>query len=203
MCSAAIAMGAGGIWSMHFIAMAALDLPMSVRYEVLLTVLSLIVAIGATCAGFTLSFLKGESRTRLLGAGILLGLGISGMHYIGMAAMRMPASILYDVRLVILSVAIGVTASTAALWLAVYPPRGLPPIAAALAMAVAVSGMHYTGMAAATFSTEPPTAAIRTLNVTPSTLAYGVFFVAVVTLSVQLALSLSHRTLGHASSGLR
>jgi NO-binding membrane sensor protein with MHYT domain len=88
---------------------------------------------------------------RALHGGIYMGLGVASMHYLGMAAMRMPAMLSYQPGLVVGSVLIAIVASVAALWLA-FTLRGfLQMIGSALVMGVAVCGMHYTGMAAVRF----------------------------------------------------
>ena len=148
--TAAVAMG-GGIWAMHFVAMLAFSLPVPMVYDPGLTLLSLGVAISVTGVGFAVAGRgAGPARTGL--AGLLMGLGIAAMHYTGMAAMRMPVSTSYDHILVAASVLIAVGASVAALWLAArgtsLPLRAL----AAGAMGLAISGMHYTAMRAATFA---------------------------------------------------
>lgn len=148
---ASLAMG-GGIWAMHFVAMLAFVMPMPVAYDVHLTALSLIVAILVTGGALTI-VARGHTEWRIIGlAGLFMGTGICSMHYIGMAAMRMNATITYDPVIVGMSFAIAFGASIVALRIAFtttsLPQRG----AAALAMGVAISGMHYTGMAAATFS---------------------------------------------------
>jgi NO-binding membrane sensor protein with MHYT domain len=73
---------------------------------------------------------------------------VASMHYIGMAAMRMPDTVRYDKALVVLSVVIAVVAGTAALWAALRLATVWSTLVASLIMGVAVSGMHYTGMAA-------------------------------------------------------
>jgi PAS domain S-box-containing protein len=149
--AAAVAMG-GGIWSMHFVAMLAFSLAMPMVYDVGLTVLSLLVAIVVTGIAF---LLVNRLRSRLSGiiaAGAFMGLGIVAMHYTGMEAMRMGAGIIYDPLLVALSVAIAVMASTVALWLAFRRLGLVERMVAAAAMGVAIAGMHYTGMAAASFT---------------------------------------------------
>ena len=148
---AALAMG-GGIWSMHFVAMLAFVMPMPVAYDATLTALSLVVAILVTGGAFTI-VAPGHAEWRIIGlAGLFMGAGICSMHYIGMAAMRMNATISYDPVIVGLSFVIAVGASIVGLRIA-FTTTSLPQrAAAALAMGVAISGMHYTGMAAATFS---------------------------------------------------
>jgi PAS domain S-box-containing protein len=148
--TAAIAMG-GGIWSMHFIAMLAFMMPMPVSYDFGLTLLSLLVAIGVTGVGFFTIGTRQATALQLVLSGIFMGIGIVSMHYTGMAAMRMPADLRYDPALVTLSVLIAIGASIAALWLAFRTTVTWQRLLAAVVMGFAISGMHYTGMAAATF----------------------------------------------------
>ncbi|WP_369166525.1 MHYT domain-containing protein [Streptomyces sp. R28] len=138
-----------GIWTMHFIAMIGFDVEEArIRYDVGLTVLSLTVAIVVVGIGVFIVGYLGAGRGALTGAGVTTGLGVAAMHYLGMAALRLDGSIQYDASAVGLSVLIAIVAATAALWAAVTI-RGLPAsLGASLIMGVAVSGMHYTGMAA-------------------------------------------------------
>ena len=83
-----------------------------------------------------------------MAGGTIIGVGVAGMHYLGMAAMSMPAPSPTTSRCWSLSVLIAIVAGTAALWIGTWV-RGLAAtVGAALVMGVAVSGMHYTGMAA-------------------------------------------------------
>jgi len=94
--AAATALG-GGIWSMHFVAMLAFSLPgMATSYDLAPTLVSLAVAIGFTAAGFALIEWEAPSAKRTLAAGSLIAAGVVSMHYLGMAAMRMPATLGYD-----------------------------------------------------------------------------------------------------------
>ena len=158
--TAAISMG-GGIWSMHFIAMLAFLMPMAATFDVGLTVLSLVVAIAVTGGAFYVIGIRRATMLQLSLSGVFMGIGIVAMHYTGMAAMRMPAQLSYDPALVALSVVIAIGASIAALWLAFMAVAAWQRIAAAVVMGFAISGMHYTGMAAAEF------AAHTHLDVTP------------------------------------
>jgi PAS domain S-box-containing protein len=148
--TAAISMG-GGIWSMHFIAMLAFLMPMVVTFDVDLTVLSLVVAIVVTGGAFYVIGTRRVTALHLSLSGVFMGIGIVAMHYTGMAAMRMPAELHYDRGLVVLSVVIAIGASIAALWLTFRTVAAWQRIAAAVVMGFAISGMHYTGMAAAEF----------------------------------------------------
>lgn len=174
----AIAMGCG-IWSMHFIAMLALRLPVPIRYDVTLTVVSLLVAIVAAGFALVLASRASMSAAVVVAGGICMGVAIAGMHYTGMAAMASPIAVHYHTGLWWLSIAIAVAASCAALVLAFrFKHHGelwvAPRAVAAVIMGAAISGMHYTGMAAAQF-TRGPEVAVGGLLATRD-LAVGVLF---------------------------
>jgi len=186
--TAAIAMG-GGIWSMHFVAMLAFSMPgMGVSYDVGLTVLSLVVAIVATGGGFALISRKRSAAVTIPASGMLMGVGVVAMHYIGMAAMRMAADIRYDHLWVAFSVLIAIGAATAALWLTSRTSSSFERVAAAAMMGVAIAGMHYAGMRAAIFTAHqgvdrgPGMASVgqTTLAVAVSTSTFLILFLALV-----------------------
>ncbi|MER7664163.1 MULTISPECIES: MHYT domain-containing protein [unclassified Streptomyces] len=138
-----------GIWTMHFVAMLGFSVRgTDIRYNVPLTILSLLVAmlvvgLGVFCVGY------GRDRVRsLLIGGLTTGLGVASMHYLGMAALKLHGSVHYDPLLVALSVAIAVVAATAALWAALNIKSPVAVAGASLLMGAAVSSMHYTGMLA-------------------------------------------------------
>ncbi|MBQ0825564.1 MHYT domain-containing protein [Streptomyces tagetis] len=138
-----------GIWSMHFIAMMGFSVDGAVlQYDTQLTLLSLLVAVAVVAVGVFLVGYRGSGPATLGTAGVFTGLGVAGMHYIGMAAMHTGGEIRYNTAVVALSVVIAVVAATAALWAAVSVRGFWATLAASLVMGVAVSGMHYTGMAA-------------------------------------------------------
>lgn len=152
--AAGLVMGLG-IWTMHFVAMLAYRLPLAVRYDGALTLLSLIVAVVSCITGLAIAS-RHQGSGWIISSGTFLGIGISSMHYIGMAAMQMPARMSYDPLLLSLSILIGVAASIAALWLAFAIGRGelsgsfKIKFISAIIMGYAIAGMHYTGMAALT-----------------------------------------------------
>lgn len=155
--TAAVTIGSG-IWTMHFIAMLGFGVDGSpIRYDVLLTIVSLLVAVGVVSAGiFTVGHSSSPTLALLLG-GAGTGLGIAAMHYIGMAAMQIHGTVGYNVTLVVLSVLIAVGAATAALWAAFRVQGVVGAVVAALVMGVAVSSMHYTAMTALQIETTPGT----------------------------------------------
>ena len=158
MSGGALAMGVG-VWSMHFIGMLALRLPFALGFDVGITALSLLIAV-LSC-GFAL-WLVNQPRLpawQLAFGALVMGAGISSMHYTGMAAMRMTPGIDYDPALFSASLLIAVVASGAALWIAFNLRRNTPYVrlmrgGAAVVMGLAIVGMHYTGMAAAQFADE-------------------------------------------------
>ncbi|NBJ13556.1 MHYT domain-containing protein [Microvirga arsenatis] len=152
--AAAFAMG-GGIWSMHFVAMLAFSMPdMAMNYDMGLTALSFVLPIVVTGIGFHVANRPDIGLTTLALSGLFMGLGIAGMHYTGMAAMRMPADLSYDGLWVAASVLIAIGASAVALWLAFRRTGPGQRLVAAVAMGMAVSGMHYAAMRAAIFTTH-------------------------------------------------
>jgi len=152
----AFSMGTG-IWSMHFIGMLAFHLPIQVAYDLPLTTTSWVIAV--VVSGFALDrFHRNDTTVSGIAVpGVFIGVGITAMHYTGMAAMRMSPGIDYDPLLFVTSVVIAIGAAIAALWIAFSLPRGHESkrwhkIAAASVMGAAIVGMHYTGMGAAHFA---------------------------------------------------
>jgi PAS domain S-box-containing protein len=150
--TAAIAMG-GGIWAMHFVAMLAFSMPgMEASYDVGLTLLSLLLPIVVTAGSFLAVNRAHPTPTVLLTSGLFMGLGIAAMHYTGMAAMRMAVDLRYDRLWFGISVLIAIGAATVALWLSVQTKKVAVRVGSAVAMGVAISGMHYAGMQGAMFT---------------------------------------------------
>lgn len=138
-----------GIWTMHFIAMIGFQVEETrIGYDAGLTVLSLAVAIVMVAVGVFIVGYRGATTGTLAAAGVITGLGVAAMHYLGMAALKLNGTIEYRTSTVVLSIAIAIVAATAALWAAVSIRGFLASLGASLVMGVAVSGMHYTAMAA-------------------------------------------------------
>lgn len=147
----AVSIGGTGIWGMHFVGMLGVTVHGSVvRWDVPLTIASLVVAVGVVGLGMFLVGYGAQRLRTLLIAGLITGSGVAIMHYAGMAAMRVQGTIEYNLVIVALSVVVAVVAASAALWITQNVHRPLAAAAAVPIMGLAVSGMHYTGMAATT-----------------------------------------------------
>jgi diguanylate cyclase (GGDEF)-like protein len=152
----AISMGLG-IWCMHFVGMLSFSLPIPLGYDFTITAVSLLIAVLVSYFALDLVTHGTLSIGRLGISGTLMGVGIAGMHYTGMAAMQMDPGIRYKPLIFALSILIAIVAATAALWIASTLRSNkikrvfLWRMGAALIMGCAIVGMHYTGMAAAEF----------------------------------------------------
>ncbi|MFC9843177.1 MHYT domain-containing protein [Streptomyces sp. NPDC060223] len=153
--TAASAIGTG-IWTMHFVAMLGFSVSgTEMRYNVPLTIVSLLVAMVVVGAGvFAVGYGRDRGRALAIG-GLTTGLGVASMHYLGMAALRLHGDVHYDPALVGLSVVIAVVAATAALWAALNIKSPVAVAVASLVMGGAVSSMHYTGMIAVSVRVSP------------------------------------------------
>ncbi|MGG5839813.1 MHYT domain-containing protein, partial [Huaxiibacter chinensis] len=181
-----------GVWAMHFIGMLAMDLSMSMRYDALLTVLSMFIAIGSSL--FALWLVSGEQLRlrRLLPGALVMGTGIVAMHYTGMAALEVTPGIVWDKTWVAISVAIALAASLAALWLTFrlrYESAqvAIMRLGAAVTMGIAIAGMHYAGMKAAQF---PASTMMHHHGIDGSWLAILVSVVALSILGITLLVSM-------------
>jgi signal transduction histidine kinase/CheY-like chemotaxis protein len=151
----------GGVWSMHFIAMLAYKLPIPVTYNPWLTTLSLFLVI--LPSGFAFKYInsKSQQKKQIVLGGFAMGVGITLMHYTGMAAMKIGADHKYDPILVFASICIAIAASCAALFLALYfskvdyKNKKILKLITAMVMGIAAAGMHYTGMAAIKYYPNP------------------------------------------------
>jgi PAS domain S-box-containing protein len=156
LCGGATAMGIG-IWSMHYVGMLAFRLPVPVQYDWPTVFLSLLAAIFASAIALFVVSRAEMGLLRAVVGSIFMGSAIAGMHYIGMAAMRLPAMCHFSVGIVTVSVALAIVISLVALWLTFYfrgetRSGGWRKALSAVVMGAAVPVMHYTGMAAASFT---------------------------------------------------
>jgi NO-binding membrane sensor protein with MHYT domain len=147
---ASVAIGATGIWVMHFVAMLGFTVPgQTIMYNAPVTLISMALAVVVVGVGlFIVGFSNAGGMLPILTGGLIIGIGVATMHYVGMAAMQMQDTVKYNVPLVVLSVLIAIVAGTVALWIGQRVKGLWATIGASLIMGIAVTGMHYTGMAA-------------------------------------------------------
>jgi len=158
----AVAMGTG-IWSMHYIGMLAYNLPVTVSYDWPMVLVSLLAAIIASAVALFVASRDAMGPVRIGVGGLFMGTAIAAMHYVGMEAMRLPAMCHYSAPLVALSVVLAIVISLVALGLTFHlrttnKSISWLKVASAVLMGAAIPVMHYTGMAAVTFSpmSAPP-----------------------------------------------
>ncbi|HEX3590605.1 MAG TPA: MHYT domain-containing protein [Pseudonocardiaceae bacterium] len=193
----AVSLGGTGIWVMHFTAMLGMTMTgTAIGYNVPITLVSMLVAVVVAGIGLFVANRGGAKVRPLLVGGLFTGVGVAGMHYVGIAAMEVQGDVHFNLAIVALSVVIAVVAATAALW-ATVTVRGPRAIAAAAAvMGLAVTGMHYTGIAAMSVTLDPakPVSAGISASVLIPLVIMGVAVVSVLTVFV-LALSPGAREL--------
>jgi NO-binding membrane sensor protein with MHYT domain len=146
---AALAIGATGIWVTHFVAMLGFTIPgQQILYNLPMTLTSLLVAIIVVAFGLFIVGYGGGGLQPVLTGGVIIGIGVASMHYLGMSAMVTRDTVRYNAGLVALSVLIAIVAGAAAV-AAGRHVRGIwSSLGVSLIMGMAVTGMHYTGMAA-------------------------------------------------------
>jgi NO-binding membrane sensor protein with MHYT domain len=184
--AAAVSIGGVGIWLMHFIAMLGFDTPGSpVRYDIGRTAISAVLSIAAVFLGLVVFGVRTRfSVWRLLIGGLIMGLAVNLMHYTGMWAVQVQGTISYNAGFVWLSIFIAIVAATAALWFTVLFDSVALRIVAGLVMGIAVTGMHYTGMAAVEVNIDPSAPAPDGAEV--FTFLFPVFVLAVVALAIPI-----------------
>jgi diguanylate cyclase (GGDEF)-like protein/PAS domain S-box-containing protein len=203
----ATAMGTG-IWSMHYIGMLAFRLPIPIRYNWPIVLVSLAAAILASAVALFVAGGTGMNLWRALVGSVVMGAGIGAMHYIGMAGMRMAAMCHFDAAIVSLSVVLAIGISFAALWLVFLCRKGegdkhRRKMSRALIMGSAIPILHYTGMAAATF-TASPTHPDLSHAVDVSTLGtLGIAFVTMMVLALAMLTSAHDRLIRQSDRSMR
>ncbi|HEX2828534.1 MAG TPA: EAL domain-containing protein [Burkholderiales bacterium] len=187
----AFSMGVG-IWSMHFLGMLAFSLPIPLSYDVAVTLLSMAIAIVVSAFALHIASRSTLTLKKLAVASVVMGAGICSMHYTGMAALQTHPHASYDPLLFAASVGIAIAASMAALWIAFTLRAGsewmrYAKLGSAVIMGFAITGMHYTGMAAASFA--PDTICTTGPQVDNAWMAATLTIATLVVLSVTLVLS--------------
>jgi NO-binding membrane sensor protein with MHYT domain len=187
--NAALMLGGVGIWTMHFIGMQAYKLPVPIGYDGLLTAVSLIAAVAISALALYLAGgSKGFNVQGWIVGGVVAGIGVCVMHYMGMYAMVMNAQMALNLTIVSASLGIAIVAALAALWLAFNVRRRSLRTGAALVMGAAVCTMHYTGMAAASMVciASAPSSAFKIAGRDLALWTYFVAFAAILFVVLQL-----------------
>jgi len=198
--TAGVATGSG-IWATHFIAMLAFQPDLPVTYALDRTILSILIAIVVSGLGIAVAMIPWRT-TRILG-GMIIGAGIGAMHYTGMSALHLPGSLIYDARLGVASLIIGIGFSAGATAIGFASSRLLGRTCAALMLTIAICGLHFTGMAAVHILPDSAVAALGE-SIAPFWLATAVTAVTVLILALGLIGStidehLSNRSLREAT----
>lgn len=198
--NSAVVMG-GSIWAMHFIAMLAVGFPVVVTYNALETVASLILAIAVCGLGLFVASQRSSSPAGVLGGGTLMGLGMSGMHYLGICAIR-GCVVSFSTYGVVSSILVAILASSAALWF-VFRTRGIAETAlGGVIMGLAVASMHYSGMYATVFISGPSFVAVSNSGMSQSILAYAIAMAVVAVCAAQLLMAAGASRLVGKSPGI-
>jgi NO-binding membrane sensor protein with MHYT domain len=138
---------ATGVWSMHFVAMLAANFPSAVDYLVLPTLISFLICVIVVGIGVYAAHMPGPPAFRIGTGALAMGLGVSLMHYVGMSAVHLAGPTSYVPSYVVASIGVSIAASAFALWTIDRRPTRPRLFLGAIALGLAISGMHYTAMA--------------------------------------------------------
>jgi NO-binding membrane sensor protein with MHYT domain len=138
---------ATGVWSMHFVGMLAANFPSAVDYLVLPTLISFLICVIVVGAGVYAAHGWGTPALRIGVGGVAMGLGVSVMHYVGMSAVHLAGPTWHEPPYLVAAVVIAIGASAFALWALDSRPTRPRLFLGAVALGLAISGMHYTAMA--------------------------------------------------------
>jgi NO-binding membrane sensor protein with MHYT domain len=164
----------GGIWSMHFISMLAVILPIRLSYDVAETATSAVIAIIFTATALAIVSSKRFGGATLPLSALFLGSGIGGMHYLGMHAIRGNCTLHYSWIGVAVSVVIAIQASGVALWFAFRQRGVLDTFLGAMVLGLAIASMHYSGMVATHFLRASSPAEVLRLVLSENYLALAI-----------------------------
>jgi len=138
---------ATGVWSMHFVGMLAANFPSAVDYLALPTLISFLICVIVVGVGVYAAHATGPPAFRVASGALAMGLGISLMHYVGMSAVHLAGPTSYLPGYVVASIVVSIAASAFALWAIDSRPTRPRMFMGAIALGLAISGMHYTAMA--------------------------------------------------------
>ena len=206
-CAGAFAMGSG-IWSMHFVGMLAFSLPVAINYDPLITFISVIPGVIASGVALVVMSRQEIEWKRLNLGGLSMGVGIGGMHYVGMMAMTMNAEMRYDLPVFLISVLVAYALATISLSVNFLLSKkfshltGRIQTISSIIMGCAVAGMHYTGMASAFYFPASMEHEILS-NIEPFYLATTIIIVTSLILAISIFITLSNKKLKAISDVLK
>ena len=152
--SGGFALGSG-IWAMHFIGMQAFELCTTLSYDPAVTAASMLPSFLTSWMVMHLVSNRVLGMGRLVVGGLLTGIGIGSMHYIGMSAIRLSPLLRYDPYWFALSIVVAALMGMLSLWIRFglqgRISRSVATWLGGLVMGGAISSMHYLGMASARF----------------------------------------------------
>jgi len=186
-----------GIWATHFIAMLSYDPGISIAYNLVLTALSLVLAVIVTSVGLGVALQAPQAWGGAAGGGIV-GMGVACMHYLGMWAVEVPGHIHWSFDLVIASVVFGMVLGAVALTIAIRRSDLKSSLLAALFLTLAIVSHHFTAMGAVEIAPDP-TRSITALSLSPTSLALVVASAAISILSMSLISAFADRRVGDKS----
>jgi len=186
-----------GVWATHFVAMLAYDTSLPMRFDLGLTILSVVMAMTLSAAGFALA----RSPTKGAAGGMLVGIAILAMHYTGMAALRLPAQAIWDSQLVAASILIGISVGGLAGHFAALPPSRLNNVITVALRVLAILGVHFTAMAAVRFQPMPGAGHGHPLAMSPTAMAVLVTAAGMFIVGQALVMVLVDRHLGQRARG--
>jgi NO-binding membrane sensor protein with MHYT domain/methyl-accepting chemotaxis protein len=179
-----------GIWSTHFVAMLAYEPGVAVAYAILPTAVSLLVAVAVTSLGIGIAITWNTWAAPA--GGLIVALGVAGMHYLGMQALEVPGQVGWSLDLVVTSILVGALLAMAALTVAVRPKTASTTLGAAVLLTLAIALLHFTAMGAVEI-TPDPNRALSASSLSPTWLAAVVVCLAAAVLGMSLVGAIADR----------
>jgi len=187
-CLNAAAVMGGSVWAMHFSSMLSLAFPVPVSYSFTETVASLVLVVAVSGFGLLAATQRSFGPFSLPAGGMLIGLGIIGMHYLGVSAIR-GCGVSFDAYSVFASALITMAAATAGLWLALKSRAPGAPLLAGLVIGATIVWVHYSGMYATAFFTDRELVAVPRVQIAQCILAYAIAMAAIAVSAAQLLMA--------------
>jgi NO-binding membrane sensor protein with MHYT domain/methyl-accepting chemotaxis protein len=179
-----------GIWSTHFVAMLAYEPGVAVAYAILPTAVSLLVAVAVTSLGLGIAITWNTWAGPA--GGLIVALGVAGMHFLGMQALEVPGQVGWSLDLVVASILVGALLAMTALTVAVRPKSASTTLGAAVLLTLAIALLHFTAMAAVEITPDPKRA-LSASSLSPAWLAAVVVSLAAAVLGMSLVGAIADR----------